>query len=94
MRRDTIRKLYRDAIVQVFGCGDSELDSDLLRAVKSDVHYSDRAPGQWTGEDRSWRSTVRVEFLTLPTSMTLAATRRRWDATPQSLSATTLTSGT
>ena len=50
MRRDTIRKLYRDAIVQVFGCGDSELDSDLLRAVKSDVHYSDRAPGQWTGE--------------------------------------------
>ena len=50
MNRATIRRLYRDAIVQVFGCGDNSLDKQLLKAVKEDVHYADRAPGQWTGE--------------------------------------------
>ena len=46
MRRDQVRKLYREAILQVFGCGDKELDADLVKALKSDVHYSDEAPGQ------------------------------------------------
>ena len=48
MNRATVRKLYRDAIVQTFGCGDSELDAQLLKAVKEDVHYGDRSPGKWT----------------------------------------------
>jgi len=48
MRRDTVRKLYRDAILQVFGCDDSELDADLAKALKKDVHYSDCAPGEWS----------------------------------------------
>ncbi len=48
MNRATIRKLYREAIVSVFGCDDKELDAQLLKAVKEDIHYGDRAPGQWT----------------------------------------------
>ena len=48
VRKDKIRKLYRDAIVQVFGCGEKDLDKDLLGAVKTDVHYSADAPGQWS----------------------------------------------
>ena len=48
MRRDQVRKLYREAILQVFGCGDKELDADLVKALKKDVHYSDEAPGQWS----------------------------------------------
>ncbi len=50
MNRATIRRLYRDAILQVFGCGDKDLDVHLTKAVKSDVHFSDRAPGQWSPE--------------------------------------------
>ena len=45
MNRATIRKLYREAIVSVFGCDDKELDAQLLKAIKEDVHYGDRAPG-------------------------------------------------
>ena len=48
MNRATVRKLYRDAIVNVFGCGDKELDTQLLKAIKEDVHLGDRAPGQWS----------------------------------------------
>lgn len=44
MNRATIRKLYRDAIISVFGCGDKGLDADLIAAVKKDVHYGDEAP--------------------------------------------------
>ena len=47
MNRATIRKLYREAIVSVFGCDDKELDAQLLKAIKEDVHYGDRAPGEW-----------------------------------------------
>ena len=50
MNRATVRKLYRDAIVQTFGCGDKELDAQLLKAVKEDVHYGDRSPGEWSPE--------------------------------------------
>ena len=50
MNRATIRKLYRNAIVNVFGCDDKELDAQLLKAVKEDVHLGDRAPGQWSPE--------------------------------------------
>ncbi len=50
MNRVSIRKFYRDAIVSVFGCGDKELDAQLLKAVKEDVYLGDRAPGQWSSE--------------------------------------------
>jgi len=50
MNRATIRKLYRNAIVNVFGCDDKELDAQLSKAVKEDVHLGDRAPGQWSPE--------------------------------------------
>ena len=48
LRKDQIRKMYRDAIVQVWGCDDRELDADLIKAVKSDVHYGADAPGGWS----------------------------------------------
>ena len=48
MNRATVRKAYRDALLQVFGCGDKELDVDLIRALKSDIHLGDKAPGQWS----------------------------------------------
>ena len=47
MRRDQVRKLYREAILQVFGCDDKELDADLVKALKKDIHYSEDAPGGW-----------------------------------------------
>ena len=50
MNRATIRKLYREAIIEVFGCGDRELDADLVTATKKDIHFGDRAPGQWSPE--------------------------------------------
>lgn len=46
-RRTTIRKLYREAIIEYHGCGDKELDKHLHRAVAQDVHLAGRAPGQW-----------------------------------------------
>lgn len=48
MNRSTIKKLYREAIVQVFGCDDKDLDAHLLNAVKKDIHLGDHAPGQWS----------------------------------------------
>jgi hypothetical protein len=48
MNRATLRKLYREAILQVFGCDDKELDAQLIKALNEDVHLSDRAPGQWS----------------------------------------------
>jgi hypothetical protein len=48
MNRATIRKLYREAIISVFGCDDKELDADLVTAAKKDVHYGSDAPGQWS----------------------------------------------
>ncbi len=50
MNRATIRKLYREAIVNVFGTDDKELDADLTAAVKRDVHYGGEAPGDWCGD--------------------------------------------
>ena len=49
MNRATIRKLYRESIINVFGCDDKELDADLIAAAKKDVHYADEAPGGWCG---------------------------------------------
>ena len=44
-RRDTVRKLYREAIIQYFG------DADYLKeAVKRDIHCANQAPGQWVGQ--------------------------------------------
>ena len=47
MNRATVRKLYREAILDVFGCGDKELDASLIKALKTDIHLGDKAPGQW-----------------------------------------------
>lgn len=47
MNRATIRKLYREALIEYFGTGDAELDKSLLRAVKNDVHLVGQAPGGW-----------------------------------------------
>jgi len=44
----TIANLYRDGLTQVFGCGDSELDADLIKALKKDVHHGPDAPGLWS----------------------------------------------
>ncbi len=48
MNRATLKKLYREAIVQVFGTGDKVQDKYLLDAVKRDIHLGDQAPGQWS----------------------------------------------
>ncbi len=44
----TIANHYRDGLLQVFGCGDAELDEYLVKALKKDVHRSSEAPGQWS----------------------------------------------
>ena len=50
-RKDTVRKLYRQAILEIFGLGDDPDFADdnlyLKEAVHRDVHYSSEAPGQW-----------------------------------------------
>ena len=48
LRKDQVRKMYRDATLQVWGCDDKELDADLVKAVKRDVHYGADAPGEWS----------------------------------------------
>ena len=49
-RRDTVRRLYREAILKYFGSGDVELDRHLTNALKRDVHLADQAPGEWVGD--------------------------------------------
>ena len=44
----TIANLYREGLTQVFGCGDDELDADLLKALAKDVHHGPEAPGEWS----------------------------------------------
>ena len=50
VRKDTIRSLYREAILEVFGSGDKELDRHLVNALKRDIHTAGQAPGQWVGD--------------------------------------------
>ena len=47
LRKDQVKKMYRDAIIQVFGCDDKEISKDLIKAVNRDIHYGDTAPGEW-----------------------------------------------
>jgi hypothetical protein len=47
LRKDQVRKMYRDSIVQIWGCGDKELDARIIKAVKRDVHYGADAPGEY-----------------------------------------------
>ncbi len=51
IQKRTIARLYREAILEYQGCKDRELDSDLIRAVKSDVHIAGQAPGGWVCEE-------------------------------------------
>ena len=48
MNRSTIKKLYREAIINVFGCGDKEIDAELIAAAKKSIHLGDQAPGGWS----------------------------------------------
>ena len=45
INRASVRKAYRDAILEVFGCGDKDLDKHLLKAVKADMHLGGKDPG-------------------------------------------------
>tara|TARA_Y100000310_G_scaffold182257_1_gene182339 strand:- start:1239 stop:1616 length:378 start_codon:yes stop_codon:yes gene_type:complete len=51
IRRTTIRKLYRQGLLEVFGCGDQEMDEHLVKALKKDIHLAGRAPGKWVSEE-------------------------------------------
>jgi len=51
VRRDTIRRLYREGIMRHFGCGDKELDKHLSESVRKDVHIAGQAPGGWVSEE-------------------------------------------
>ena len=47
-----VKKMYQDAIFQVFGIDDDdaifeESNARLRRAIKRDVHLAKKAPGQW-----------------------------------------------
>ena len=44
----TIKKLYKDAIIKVFGTGSKVLDRQLIKAVKTDIHLGRHSPGQWS----------------------------------------------
>lgn len=51
IRRDTIRRLYREAILTYWGCGDKEIDKHLIQSVKKDIHLAGRAPGEWVSDE-------------------------------------------
>ncbi len=51
VRRDTIRKLYREGMLQIFGCGDNELDKQLIKSMKQDMHIAGQGPGQWVSRE-------------------------------------------
>jgi hypothetical protein len=50
MNRGTIRRLYREALVNVFGAGCPEIDDYLLESVKSDIHLGGQDPGGWSSK--------------------------------------------
>jgi hypothetical protein len=50
MNRATIRKLYRNAVADVFGCGDKDIDAQLLKAIKEDVHLAGKGPGGYVSD--------------------------------------------
>ena len=50
-RRDTVMKLYREAIFKIFGfeeLGMEEENDYLSNGIKKDIHFSSEAPGQWS----------------------------------------------
>lgn len=51
IRRDTVRRLYREGLRHVFGCGENDLDKDLIRAMSEDMHIAGQGPGQWVSEE-------------------------------------------
>ena len=51
MNRATIRRLYREGLLQYFGCNDKGLDAQLAKALKEDVHLGGHAPGEWLPPD-------------------------------------------
>ena len=49
-RKDTVRRLYREAILKYFGANLTKDDDKYLSAaLKRDVHIAENAPGQWVG---------------------------------------------
>ncbi len=50
-RKDTVRRLYREAILKYFGANLTKDDDKYLSdALKRDVHIAGQAPGQWVGD--------------------------------------------
>ena len=50
-RKDTVRRLYREAILKYFGANLTKDDDKYLNdALKRDVHIAGNAPGQWVGD--------------------------------------------
>ena len=50
-RRDTVMKLYKEAIFKVFGfeeVEDPEENEYLKSAISRDIHFGSEAPGQWS----------------------------------------------
>ena len=45
--KPTVRRLYKQALLAVFGTGDKDADKYLAAALKSDVHCAGSAPGGW-----------------------------------------------
>jgi len=50
LTRATVRKVYRQGLLEVFGCGDKDMDKDLVKALSKDIHLAGQAPGQWVDE--------------------------------------------
>tara|TARA_E500000331_G_scaffold348871_1_gene391142 strand:- start:717 stop:1079 length:363 start_codon:yes stop_codon:yes gene_type:complete len=50
-RRNTVRRLYREAILEFQGSGDTSLDMNLINAVNKDVHIAGSAPGGWVNQE-------------------------------------------
>jgi hypothetical protein len=51
IRRTSVRKAYREAILQVFGCGVSADDLHLLRACKESIFLGGKDPCGWSSDD-------------------------------------------
>jgi hypothetical protein len=51
LTRATVRKVYRQGLLEVFGCGDKDIDKDLVRALGEDVHLAGQAPGGWVSDE-------------------------------------------
>ena len=45
--KPTVRRLYKQALLAVFGTGDKDMDKHLVASLKNDIHLGGSAPGGW-----------------------------------------------